>query len=157
MAVMTLPPRPAATDPAPALRDQTGCQSRCTRVLVVEDEPLTAEVFAQALKQDGHRVRIAKDGNQAIHALRDHPPDLVVLDMGVPTVPGAEVLRRLRASLRGVTVPVVVVSGSDRAQTGIDDQLLAPGRWITKPVRPADLAAIVRELLHEGDRMSLTG
>ncbi len=142
---------PAGSSPPtlhdPALQPIKTRRQRSTRILVVEDEPVTAEVFARALHNEGHRVRVARDGVQAAHALRDHPPDLVVLDMGLPGAPGSEVLRGLRQGPRGATVPVIVVSGVDRDQTSIEAGLLSPGLWVTKPVRPRDLVAAVRGLL----------
>jgi DNA-binding response OmpR family regulator len=146
MPAVTLPRREAVTGTEPSPRRNRARTARRTRVLVVEDEPVTAEVFARALQRDGHSVRVARDGNQAVHALRDHPPDLVVLDMNLPTLPGTEILLRLRGTRAGLTVPVVVVSGAERARTGIDEACLCPGRWLRKPVRPRDLVAAVREL-----------
>ncbi|HLQ36804.1 MAG TPA: response regulator [Planctomycetota bacterium] len=116
------------------------------RVLLVEDEPVTAEVFARALTQAGLEVRLARDGIQALHSLRDHRPDLVVLDLGLPSLSGVELLRRLR-ELPMYALPVVVVSGWSQHSTSIDGDLLQPGRWITKPARPSQLLAKVRELL----------
>jgi two-component system OmpR family response regulator len=150
MGTATLPARGPDTAAAAAPRIVPDRQQKVPRILVVEDEPVTAEVFALALQKDGHRVRIARDGNQAGHALRDHPPDLVVLDMGLPSVPGAELLRRLRAGEHGARVPVIVVSGSERALTAVDDELLRPGCWLKKPLRPRDLVAAVRTMLDAG-------
>lgn len=115
------------------------------RILLAEDEPTTAEVFARALQRDGHEVRLVRDGVQALHALRDDPPDVVVLDLGLPALPGIEVLRWLRAGeLR--ELPVVVVSGvSARALPGAD-ALVQPGVWLEKPLRPRALVEVVREL-----------
>jgi len=150
MATATIPDVGSATVALPARQALPSRQQKAVQVLVVEDEPVTAEVFALALQRDGHRVRVARDGNQADHALRDHPPDLVVLDMGLPSVPGAELLRRLREHDQGHRVPVIVVSASERARTGVDEELLQPGLWLKKPLRPRDLVAAVRAMLNAG-------
>ncbi|MBL8727821.1 MAG: response regulator [Planctomycetes bacterium] len=124
--------------------------NRSTRVLLVEDEPLTAEVFARALTRDGHRVDVARDGLQALRRLHDHPPSIVVLDMSLPALSGAEVVRRLRDE--GHTeLPIVVVSGSSRAETNLGPAELWPGTWLNKPVKPRDLVRIVRQFLGESD------
>ena len=108
---------------------------RSTRVLLVEDEPLTAEVFAQALIRDGHVVDVAKDGLQALRRLHEQKPAVVVLDMNLPARSGADVVRELRAS--GLTdLPVIVVSGSDRGRTSLTAEELQPGAWLVKPVIP---------------------
>lgn len=123
---------------------------RSTRILLVEDEPLTAEVFARALMRDGHVVDVARDGLQALRVLREHPPSVVVLDMSLPARSGADVVRDLRA--RGhVDLPVVVVSGSDRRQTTLTAAELVPGAWLVKPVKPRDLVALVRDLTQQRD------
>lgn len=127
--------------------------ARSVRVLLVEDDPVTAEVFARALLQDGHVVRVARDGNQALHSLRDHPPDLLILDLGLPMLPGTEVLRRVRTPPNRLLL-VVVVSGSSQQLAKVDDELLQPGVWVLKPVRPRDLVAAARELLTRDGDMS---
>jgi two-component system response regulator RegX3 len=116
-----------------------------SRVLLVEDEPLTAEVFARALARDGHVVDVARDGLQALRRLRDHTPSLVVLDMSLPALSGADVVRELRAAGH-VELPIVVVSGSDRRATSLTAAELWPGAWLLKPVKPRELVALVREL-----------
>ena len=112
------------------------------RILLVEDEPVTAEVFARALQRAGHEVRVTSDGIRALHALRDHAPDIVVLDLGLPTVPGIEVLRRLRESEHR-SIPVIVVSGAPVRMLKSGHELLEPGCWLEKPLRPAELVRAV--------------
>jgi DNA-binding response OmpR family regulator len=136
-------PRPTSLLPA---RGSGGRQQApVARILIVEDEPVTAEVFARALRAEGHDVRVARDGMQAMRALREEPPDLVVLDLGLPTMPGLEVLRRLRSGAEQA-VPVVVVSGAPPQTLPAAGPLLPPGRWLQKPLRPRELVAAVREL-----------
>jgi DNA-binding response OmpR family regulator len=118
---------------------------RSTRVLLVEDEPLTAEVFARALHRDGHVVDVARDGRQALRRLHDAVPTVVVLDMVLPALSGADVVRALRAQGH-VDLPIVVVSGSERQMTALPDAHLWPGAWLVKPVKPRELVALVREL-----------
>jgi DNA-binding response OmpR family regulator len=133
------------TRPTPKTATRSRPQTTAARVLIVEDDPVTAEVFARALQRVGHDVRIAQDGNQALHAIRDDEPDLVVLDLGLPTVPGVEVLRRLRQSEHGA-VPVIVVSGSSPQSLRSAAGLVEPGIWLEKPLRPAELVAAVDTL-----------
>ena len=114
--------------------------------MLVEDEPLTAEVFAKALERDGHVVDVARDGLQALRRLRDQPPSVVVLDLSLPTVSGAQVVDELRRSdLRHL--PIVVVSGSDPSESSVASDAVQPGAWLTKPVKPSVLVRIVDELL----------
>ncbi len=124
---------------------------RSTRVLLVEDEPLTAEVFARALLRDGHVVDVAKDGLQALRRLREHTPSLVVLDMSLPALSGAEIVRELRHAGHA-DLPIVVVSGSERRSTTLTAAELWPGAWLVKPVKPRELVALVRDLTTDRTR-----
>jgi DNA-binding response OmpR family regulator len=123
---------------------------RSTRVLLVEDEPLTAEVFARALVRDGHVVDVARDGLQALRRLRERLPSLVVLDMSLPTLSGADVVRELREAGHR-DLPIVVVSGSDRRDTTLTAAELWPGAWLCKPIKPRELVAVVRDLTRRHD------
>jgi DNA-binding response OmpR family regulator len=131
---------------APKRMDGTPKTAKSTRVLIVEDEPLTAEVFARALTRAGHVVDVAKDGLQALRHLRERTPSLIVLDMSLPMLSGAGVVRELRAS-GCVDVPIVVVSGIEQQQSSLTDAQLKPGIWLTKPIKPRQLVEIVRDMI----------
>ena len=60
-------------------------------ILVVEDEPDTAELIELHLKNDGYRVTVAGDGDQALKKVHKHMPDLVILDLMIPEITGVEV------------------------------------------------------------------
>jgi two-component system KDP operon response regulator KdpE len=129
-----------------------------TRVLVVDDEPQIVRALRINLKARGYEVDVAPDGATALRAAADRHPDLVVLDLGLPDMEGAEVI----AGLRGWTsVPIIVLSGragsSDKVgalDAGADDyvtkpfgvdELLARIRAVTRRTRPDEPeAAVVR-------------
>lgn len=135
---------PAIALPRAATAQQPA--QRTLRVLVVEDEPLTAQIFALALARDGMEVDVCRNGLQAQKRIEQRRPSAVVLDMSLPLRTGADLLRHMRASgLRDL--PVIVVSGADRRDVGLAHGVLWPGAWVDKPVRPRDLVAVVREFL----------
>lgn len=148
MKILTAPSPAAAA--APQRTEDPAKTQRSTRVLLVEDEPLTAEVFARALSRDGHVVEVARDGLQALRRLRERAPSAIVLDMSLPALSGADVVRELRA-MGKLGVPVVVVSGSDRQQTDLSPSDLWPGTWLVKPIKPRELVAVVRDLLQQSE------
>jgi len=115
------------------------------RVLLVEDEPLTAEVFRRCLCRGGFDVEHAADGLQAINRRESWQPDLLVLDMSLPTMSGADVVRHLRG--KGDDIPIVVISGCAQWQSSLTDEELRPGLWVNKPIKPRKLIAIVQEIL----------
>lgn len=117
---------------------------KASRILVVEDEAMVAEVVERYLARDGHTVRLASDGPAALRAIDDFEPNLLVLDVMLPGIDGFEICRRVRA--RDET-PIIILSArrheSDRLyglQLGADD-------YVTKPFSPRELAARVQAIL----------
>ena len=124
-----------------------------TRVLVVDDDPQIARALRINLRARAYDVDVAADGAGALRTAAAHPPDLIVLDLGLPDMDGAEVIRGLRG---GSSVPIIVLSGraegSDKVaalDAGADDyvtkpfgvdELLARIRAVTRRVHPADAA-----------------
>jgi len=114
------------------------------RILVVEDDQDIAEVLRRTLRQEGHEVRSAGDGEEALSAAAEFMPDLVILDLGLPKLDGVEVLRRLRAD---DDVPVLILTArtdlGDRVEgldTGADD-------YLVKPFERQELLARMRALM----------
>jgi DNA-binding response OmpR family regulator len=148
---------PQAPDLVPApgvVPQQTPKQQaveRTTRVLLVEDEPLTAEVFALALSRDGHEVEVARDGLQALRRLEKRLPTVLVLDLNLPAVSGADVVRRLRGEGHH-RLPIVIVSGRSRDNGMLPPEQLEPGVWLAKPIKPRDLVQVVRRFVHDATR-----
>ncbi len=104
-------------------------ESQATVLVVEDDETLLASV-RRTLAYEGYRVRTARTGSDALQAAREEPPDLVVLDVGLPGLDGLEVARRLRA---GGGIPVLMLSARDSVadrvaglESGADDYLIKP-------------------------------
>ncbi len=100
------------------------------RVLVVEDDEAIADVLRRTLRQEGHEVRSAADGVEALDVAEEFVPDLVILDLGLPKLDGVEVLERLRAES---DVPILILTAraelDDRVSgldSGADDYLVKP-------------------------------
>ena len=118
-----------------------------TRVLLAEDDEAIAEPLARALLREGYEVEVRGDGQEALDVALQGV-DLVVLDLGLPTLDGLDVCRRLRAS--GSSVPVLILTArTDEVDTvvgldaGADD-------YVKKPFRLAELLARARALLRRG-------
>jgi two-component system, OmpR family, response regulator ResD len=115
-------------------------------VLIVEDEPMIAEVIGRYLERAGYETHTANDGPAAVAAACANRPDLVVLDIMLPGFDGLEVMRRLHADLDGrVAVILLTAKGeqSDRLvglRSGADD-------YVVKPFSPAELVARVDAVL----------
>ena len=103
------------------------------RVLVVEDNPKAAASMMRFLRLAGHEVEVAPDGASAVEAARDRPPDVMLLDLGLPRMDGWEVARRVREQPGPKRPLLVAVTGhgteEDRRRSeeaGIDLHLTKP-------------------------------
>ena len=115
-----------------------------TRILVVEDEPMVAEVVERYLRRDGHDVTLAFDGPAACLEFDRSLPDLVVLDLMLPGLDGLEVFRRLR-EVGSTPVIMLTARGNERDRLrGLD---LGADDYVTKPFSPRELASRVRAVL----------
>ena len=112
-----------------------------TRVLVVDDEPLTARTLVLNLRARRYEVSVARDGGEALRSAADWHPDVVVLDLGLPDIDGVEVIHGLRGWSR---VPIIVLSG----RTGATDKIAAldagADDYVTKPFGLGELLARIR-------------
>jgi putative two-component system response regulator len=120
------------------------------RILVVDDEPQNIVVMREILKS-GYTIIAATDGARALSvAQSSSPPDLIMLDIMMPGLDGYEVLRRLREDPRTAAMPVVLVTAKDQIDDKLTGYKLGSSDYITKPVDPAFVLAVVRKMLHEG-------
>ncbi|WBB73089.1 response regulator [Micromonospora sp. WMMD1128] len=112
-----------------------------TRILVVDDEPQILRALRINLRVRGYDVDVADSGAAALKAAAGHPPDLVVLDLGLPDLDGTDVIRGLRG---WTTVPIIVLSG----RAGSEDKVAAldagADDYVTKPFGVDELLARIR-------------
>jgi CheY-like chemotaxis protein len=113
------------------------------KILVVDDEPDERFLVRRALRKQGHDVTVAENGAAGLRAVREETPDLVVTDMMMPVMDGAEFIGRLRANPATASIPILAASG-DTQLAGAADAVLQ------KPYRDFDLVAIVNTLLEKG-------
>ena len=120
--------------------------TRRSRILVVDDTESVRSLFRKLLSSDGHDVVAAADGAAALEAVQRHRPDVVLLDVDMPTMDGLEVCRRLKADPGTRLTPVVMVTG----QTDLNDRLrgieAGADEFLSKPVHPQELRVRVRSL-----------
>jgi len=116
------------------------------RVLLAEDEPHIVESLRFLLNRAGFEVSVATNGEAALAAALNAPPDVILLDVMLPGIDGIEALRRLRADPRGRAVPVVMLTAKGRRadreialQSGADV-------FISKPFSNAEVVATVNRL-----------
>jgi len=117
-------------------------------ILVVDDEPRIAQIAADYLRQAGYEVATAGDGRTALDRARATPPDLIVLDLGLPRVDGLEVARTLRAES---AVPIIMLTARVEERDRLLGLELGADDYITKPFSPRELVARVRAVLRRAD------
>ncbi len=113
-------------------------------VLVVDDDVMVRDVVGRYLGRAGYTVTVAGDGEEALRAAESRPPDLVVLDLMLPGLPGLEVCRRLRAA---GPVPVVMLTALGEEEDRIAGLELGADDYITKPFSPRELVLRVASVL----------
>jgi two-component system OmpR family response regulator len=114
-------------------------------VLVVDDEEYIRDLVTSSLRLAGFAARAAPDGSQALAAVANNPPDLVVLDVRMPGIDGFEVCRNLRAS--GNDVPVIFLTARDTPDDRINGFAKGGDDYVTKPFSLEELVARVRAVL----------
>ena len=121
-----------------------------TRILVVEDEPGIAGFVRRGLIFEGYAVEVAEDGRAALAALRDRPPDLLVLDVMVPGIDGFELARRIRAAEADdvrTALPILMLTARDAVPDRIAGLDVGADDYLVKPFDFDELLARLRALL----------
>ncbi len=113
-------------------------------ILVIEDEQPIRRFLRASLTAEGYRVDEAESGQQGLRLAAQHPPDLVILDLGLPDIDGQEVLRSLREWLKA---PVVVLSARGQESQKVEALDYGADDYVTKPFGVAELLARLRAAL----------
>lgn len=136
--------RRSSAPPAPRL------SAVAARVLIIEDDRMLAEVLERYLGAAGHRVEVVSDGADALASWQRDAPDIVLLDVMLPTLSGLEILRRRRAA--GDRAAVIIISArgdeTDRLiglEVGADD-------YVVKPLSPREIVLRVEALLRRSEQ-----
>src|SRR4051794_36466939 len=115
------------------------------RILIIDDDPVVQEVASDCLERDGYIVYSARDGGAGLALTAARAPALIVLDLGLPDMPGESVLEALRRRSR---VPILVLSAKGATtEERVAGLTLGADDYLAKPFSPRELAARVKALL----------
>src|SRR5580693_6501142 len=124
-------------------------------ILVVEDSRPMQRTLQRLFEADGLRVQIASDGVAGLESFRKHTPNVVVLDLKLPYMPGKEVCRAFKAHT--ASVPVIVLSANNEVEDKVLLLELGADDYVTKPFSPKELLARVRRAMRRGDQSVALG
>jgi two-component system OmpR family response regulator len=114
------------------------------RILIADDEPNIREVISFALERAGFEVALARNGAEALQVFRKAPPDLIILDIGMPEMDGLEVCRQIRKSS---DLPILFLSARDEEIDRVLGLEIGGDDYVTKPFSARELVARVNVIL----------
>jgi len=115
------------------------------RVLVVEDEDAIRESLRAQLVDAGFTVDVARDGEEGVFAGLEYPLDLAIVDLGLPKVPGLDLIRRLRSEKK--SYPILVLTARDRWQDKVEGLQAGADDYVAKPFHFEEVLARIQALL----------
>jgi two-component system KDP operon response regulator KdpE len=118
--------------------------TRAAKILLVDDEVAIQRTTGPLLRSRGYDVEVVGTGTDALKAFRSHGPDLIVLDLGLPDIEGAEVCRRVRSE-SGTPIIILSARGAENDKVAALD--LGADDYVTKPFGPEELLARIRVAL----------
>ncbi|MFN4040176.1 MAG: response regulator transcription factor [Brevundimonas sp.] len=121
------------------------------RILIADDDPLLRALLQHKLAAEDHQVFAAEHGGEVAALIRDHAPDLIVLDAMMPVMDGFEVLRRLKADKATRHIPVVMLTALKREQDVVGGLQLGAADYLAKPFIPDELVQRIRRILSASD------
>src|SRR5262250_3391421 len=113
-------------------------------ILVVDDEPQITRVLKTTLSSYGYSTRTASDGDEALHVMKEWPPDLIITDLRMPNLDGLDLCRQVRQKSH---VPIIVLSVKGEERTKVEALDAGADDYVTKPFNINELLARVRAAL----------
>jgi two-component system, OmpR family, alkaline phosphatase synthesis response regulator PhoP len=123
-----------------------------TRILVVEDDRDIGDLVSRYLEKAGFAVELLSSGRDALRAIAERPPDLLILDLMLPHVDGLEICRAARAGDRTAAIPIIMLTARAEESERIVGLELGADDYVAKPFSPSELVARVRALLRRTHR-----
>lgn len=122
------------------------------RILVVDDEPKLLRAVAADLRGEGYDVTTAQSGSEALVAIVQKLPDLIVSDIRMPGIDGFELARRLKSNEKSSLIPIVFLSAKDTTEDRIKGFRNGVDAYLTKPFEPDELLAVIASILNRVER-----
>jgi DNA-binding response OmpR family regulator len=128
-----------------------------TRILIVEDDRDIADLVGRYLQKAGFTTELLSSGRDALRAIAERPPDLLILDLMLPHVDGIEICRAVRSSDKAAAMPIIMLTARAEESERIVGLEIGADDYIAKPFSPNELVARVRALLRRAHRLPASG
>ena len=115
------------------------------RILIIDDDLAFSSVMKMLLQQRGYQVRVAADGGQGLEMAEEYLPEVIVLDINLPTFSGFDVMKRLKENQPQKQIPVVMVSALSQDSNRLRGLSLGSKGYLPKPFTVEQLLAVIRE------------
>lgn len=127
------------------------------RVLVIEDDPDIVELLRYNLEKEEFEVEEASDGETGLRALREHPPDLLILDLMLPRLSGLEVCKATRKDATLENLPIIMLTARGEETDRVVGLELGADDYVTKPFSVREMTARVKALLRRTESVDQPG
>ena len=117
------------------------------RILVVDDDPMVTRLIQISLELEDFKVEEAWDGKTALRMLKESPPDLLLLDIMMPTVDGWDIIEKVRTDADLGDLPVVMLTAKILEEDMARGWRMGADGYVVKPFNPLELAVTLREVL----------
>ncbi len=126
------------------------------RLLVVDDEPNLLRAVAAVLRGEGFEISTARSGREALVAVAENTPDLIVSDVRMPGMDGFELARRLRRAPNFALLPIIFLTAKDETEDRVEGFRAGVDVYLTKPFEPDELVAVINNILQRVERTHST-
>jgi len=118
-----------------------------SNILIIDDSRTERELMAKVIKDAGHKVEMAMNGQEGLEKAKSEVPDLILLDVVMPKMDGFAVCRKLSKDPATKGIPVILISTKNTDTDKVWGKRQGASDYLTKPFDPTELEAVVRELL----------
>jgi DNA-binding response OmpR family regulator len=117
------------------------------RILIIDDDENICKLLDSRLKSWGFDTDIARDGKSGLDKIFLNPPDLVILDLKLPALPGEEICRQIRKNETTAKIPVIMLTGKTDDVDRVVGRVIGANIYLTKPFKPEDLFNGINQLI----------
>lgn len=122
--------------------DSNHSSSGAKKILLIDDDPVIIDILSRILRPKGYEITVASDGIEALEKTFDEHPDLIILDLGLPKLPGEEVCRQIRKTEKKHHIPIIMLSGKTNDVDKIIGKVIGADHYMPKPFNIRELITL---------------